>query len=168
MEIGDAVSVRLRVGASYLLGAFRSCPFEGRLRPVLDDMRNVSNAGVIEKDWVAISQAETFSSELRPNPNNLPEVPSRFTAPWRPITALRSQPFTEGLTMLVPMVISLLEDLQAFYSDSDIVGSIRSAADDSDNQVMSILMDAKLIFSAIAAVIEPDLEDGSGCSSCME
>jgi hypothetical protein len=29
-------------------------------------------------------------------------------------------------------------------------------------------MDAKLIFSAIAAVIEPDLEDGSGCSSCME
>lgn len=122
----------------------------------------------LRKIWVAISQAETFSSELRPNPNNLPEVPSRFTAPWRPITALRSQPFTEGLTMLVPMVISSLEDLQAFYSDSDIVGSIRSAADDSDNQVMSILMDAKLIFSAIAAVIEPDLEDGSGCSSCME
>lgn len=119
----------------------------------------------LKKIWVAISQAETFSPAHRPNPNNLPEVPCKFAELWRPITALRSQPFTANLNIVLPMVICLMDEFQVFYSTSAVI-SIRTPADGSDREVLSALMDAKLIFEAIAAVI--NIEDGSECNSAVE
>ena len=104
--------------------------------------------------WVAISQAEVFpEGNGPPNHTNLAHVsPCTASQTWKPITALRSQPFTVNMRIVLPMVIKLMDELKQYYE-------YNTAGDEADQQVVNILMDTGLILSAMSATIGNPMEE---------
>ena len=129
--------------------------------------------GSMESVWVACCQAAQFSWDAPPTLHNLPRVSfggeCNPSTEWKPLSALKPYVNDLSLKIALPLLVAVMMELPAFYDRmlADVHGPAAPGRDQSDNDLIDVLLDFKMILHSIAAAIgeEDVLADGMGSTS---